>query len=49
MHLAQKQESFSQFVFTFFKYILNFEHFQKKMTAISRIFPKLWNPKHVVR
>ena len=43
MHLSQKQKIFSGFVAAFFESALNFEHFQKKMTLIGYVFPKLKN------
>ena len=43
MYLSQKQKIFSEFFSTFFKSALNFEHFQKKMTLIAYVFPKLKN------
>ena len=43
MHLSQKQKIFSGFVAAFFESALNFEHFQKKMTLIAYVFPKLKN------
>ena len=49
MHLSQKQNNFSQFFFAFFKFPLNFEHFQKKMTLIAYVFPKLPTTKDVLR
>ena len=49
MHLSQKQQTFSQFVFAFLKFVLNFEHFQKKMNLRVDVFPKLRTPKGVVR
>ena len=49
MHLSEKQKSFSQFFCAFFKSSSNFEHFQKKMTLIAYVFPKLQTPKNVVR
>ena len=49
MQLPQKQKTFSQFFFKFLKSILNFEHFQKKMTLIADVFPKLRTPEDVVR
>ena len=39
--LSQKQQTFSQFFSPFLKPTLNFEHFQKKMTLIADVFPKL--------
>ena len=49
MHLSQKQKIFSQFFSKFFKSALNFEHFQKKMTLIAYVFPKLPTTKNVLR
>ena len=47
--LSQKQKAISQFFLAFSKSTLNFEHFQKKMTLIADLFPKLHTPKNVVR
>ena len=47
--LSQKQQTFSQFFSLFLKSTLNFEHFQKKMTLIVHVFPKLPSPKKVIR
>ena len=47
--LSQKQKTFSQFFSPFLKSTLNFEHFQKKMTLIADVFPKLPSKKKVVR
>ena len=49
MHLSQKQKIFFQFFSAFFKSPLNFEHFQKKMTLIAYVFPKLPTTKNVLR
>ena len=49
MHLSQKQKNFSEFFCDFFKCISNFKYFQKKMTPIAYVFPKLRTPKDVVR
>ena len=49
MHLSQKEKIFSQFFSAFFKSPLNFEHFQKKMTLIAYVFPKLPTTKNVLR
>ena len=49
MHLSQKEKLFSQFFSAFFKFALNFEHFQKKMTLIAYVFPKLPTTKNVLR
>ena len=48
-HLSQKQNIISQFFAAFFEFGLNFEHFQKKMTLIAYVFPKLPTTKHVLR
>ena len=47
--LSQKQKTFSQFFSPFLKSTRNFEHFQKKMTPIADVFPKLLSPKKVIR
>ena len=47
--LSQKEKTFSQFFSPFLKSTLNFEHFQKKMTLIADVFPKLPSPKKVIR
>ena len=39
----------SDFFCAFFKSTLNFEHFQKKMSLIVYVFPKLQTLKNVVR
>ena len=49
MHLSQKHKIFSGFFFAFFESPLNFEHFQKKMTLIAYVFPKLPTTKDVLR
>ena len=48
-HLSQKQNIFSQFFSAFLESALNFKHFQKKMTLIASVFPKLPTTKHVLR
>ena len=48
-HLSQKQNIFRQFFSAFFESALNFEHFQKKMTLIAYVFPKLPTTKDVLR
>ena len=48
MHLSQKQNNFSQFFSAFFESAKNFEHFQKKMTLIAYVFPKLLTTKNVL-
>ena len=49
MHLSRKQKTFCEFLCAFFKSTSNFEYFQKKMTLIAYLFPKLQKPKYVVR
>ena len=49
IHLSQKQKIFSEFFSEFFKSALNFEHFQKKMTLIAYVFPKLTTTKNVLK
>ena len=49
MHFSQKQKVFSQIFSAFFESALNSEHFQKKMTLISYVFPKLPTTKNVLR
>ena len=49
MHLSQKQKAFSEFFSAFFESALNFELFQKKMTLIAYLFPKLPTMKNVLR
>ena len=49
MHLSQKQKIFSDFFRALFESAINFEHFQKKMTLIAYVFPKLPTTKHVLR
>ena len=48
-HLSQKQNIFPAFFSPFFESALNFEHFQKKMTLIAYVFPKLPTTKNVLR
>ena len=47
--LGQKQKTFCEFFSAFLKFTLNFEHFEKKMTVVADVFPKLTSPKMVVR
>ena len=47
--LSQKQKTFFQFFSAFLKSTLNFEQFQRKMTLIADVFPKLPSPKKVIR
>ena len=49
MHLSQKQNFFFEFFSLFFESALNLEHFEKKMTLIAYVFPKLPTTKHVLR
>ena len=49
MHLSQKQNIFSEFFCLFLESALNFENFQKKMTLIAYVFPKLPTTKEVLR
>ena len=49
MYLSQKQRILCQFICAFFDSALNFEHFQKKMTLIAYVFPKLLTTKEVLR
>ena len=48
-HLSQKQKIFPAFFGAFFESALNFEHFQKRMTLIAYVFPKLPTTKDVLR
>ena len=45
MQSFKKRKKFSQFIFAFLKFRSNFEHFEKKMTLIAYVFPKLETPK----
>ena len=47
VHSCQKQKIFSEFFSAFVESALNFEHFQKKMTLIAYVFPKLPTTKNV--
>ena len=49
MHLSQKQKIFLEFFSAFFISALNFEHFQKKISLIAYVFPKLTTTKNVLR
>ena len=42
--LSRKLKTFSEFFSAFLKSTLNFENFQKKMTLIADVFPKLASP-----
>ena len=49
MRLSEKQKIFSEFFSVFFESALNFEYFQKKMSLIAYVFPKLPTTKNVLR
>ena len=49
MRVSERQRTFSRFFLAFLKSSLNFEHFEKKMSLIADVFPKLRTPKNVVR
>ena len=49
MVFLQKQKTFSGTLFPFLESILNLKHFQKNMTLIRDVFPKVQSPKNVVR
>ena len=49
MHLCKKQKIFSQFFSAFFESALNSEHFQKEMTLIAYVFPKLPTTKNLLK
>ena len=48
MQLSRKQKTFSQFRFAFLKSILNYKHFEKKMTLRADVFPEIPSPKNMV-
>ena len=48
MHFSQNENIFSLFFSAFFESALNSEHFQKKMTLIAYVFPKLPTTKNVL-
>ena len=47
--LSQKQKTVSQFFSAFLKSTLNSDHFQKKLTLITDVIPKLPSPEKVIR
>ena len=47
MQLSEKLKTFSPFSIAFSESALNFEHFEKKVSFIAQIFPKLLTPKDV--
>ena len=48
MHLSQKPKIFSELFAAFFESLLNLQHFQKKITLIAYVFPKLTTTKDVL-
>ena len=48
MHLSQKPKIFSELFGAFLESVLNFQHFQKKITLIAYVFPKLTTTKEVL-
>ena len=49
MNFSKKPKIFSKNFSAFFEYALNVEHFQKNMTLIAYVFPKLPTTKDVLR
>ena len=49
MHLSQEQIIFSELFSPVFESALNLEFFQKKMTLIAYVYPKLPTTKDVLR
>ena len=49
MIFSQKQNLFSEFFSAFLESALNFKYFQKKMTLIASVFPKLPTTKDMLR
>ena len=47
--LSQKQKTVSEFFSAFLKSTLNSEQFQKKLTLITDVIPKLPSPEKVIR
>ena len=47
--LSQKRKTFSEFFSAFLKSTLNLNIFEKKITLIAELFPKLPSPKKVSR
>ena len=47
--LSQKQNNFFELFCAFFKYIIKFEHFRKKMTLKAYVSQKLWTSKGLLR
>ena len=48
-HLSEKQNSFSEFFSAILESALNFKDFQRKMTLLALVFPKLQTPKDALR
>ena len=48
MHLSEKQKIFSEIFSVFFESALNLKYFQKNMTFIAYVFPKLPTTKDVL-
>ena len=48
IQLSQKQKTFSQFFSAYLKSTLNFKYFQRKMSCIADLFPKLPSPKKAI-
>ena len=49
MQLYEKQKTFSEFIFAFLKFILNFQHLPKKMILLADVYPEIPAPKNMVR
>ena len=49
MPLSQKENNFPEFFSSFFEFALNFENFQKKMSLMAYVFPKLPTTTDVLR
>ena len=49
IHFSQTNKGFWELFCAFFKSILYFQHFQKKITRIGYVFTKLRTQKDVVR
>ena len=48
MQLSQKQKTFSEILFVFFKSILNYKNFPKKMILRADVFPEIPTPKNMI-
>ena len=49
MHLSQKEKIFSEIFSAFFESALNYKYFQKKMSFIVYVFPKLPTTEDLLR